>query len=214
MPKLVDHAQRRAEIVDALLRTAADRGLHAVTMQSVALEAGISVRLVQYYFDTKEQLLLAALTRLAARMGERIENRLRSAGDTATPAEIVEAVMLEAIPADAEGRAFHLVYTEYAVLSVTDAALASQPFMAEPDGMEVFLVRQLRAAQQAGDVDPEVDVRREAVALMAMSAGLGLSVLLGQRPADDAFETVRHHLKRLFQSITPDPAAPKSSSSS
>ncbi|MFD0634810.1 TetR/AcrR family transcriptional regulator [Catenulispora yoronensis] len=213
MPKLADHEERRAHIVDALLRTAASSGLHAVTMRSVAIEAGVSVRLVQYYFDTKEQLLLAALTRLAARMG-RVRDRVRTAGASAqgssaqgssasataapSPRDIVEAVLLEAVPTDEEGRTFHLVYTEYAVLSVTDPALAGQPFLAGPAEMEELLAGQLAAAQQAGDADPRLDARQEAVMLMAASAGLGLSVLLGQRSADAAIKVLRYHLGRVF----------------
>ncbi|MFJ7279425.1 TetR/AcrR family transcriptional regulator [Kitasatospora sp. NPDC098663] len=218
MPKLVDHEERRAHIIDALLRTAADTGLHAVTMRSVAIEAGVSVRLVQYYFDTKEQLLLAALTRLAARMGERIQERVQgriqervqgrtqarardragAAGPSASPRDIVEAVLLESVPTDEESRTFHLVYTEYAVLSITDPALAGQSFLAAPDEMEDFLVGQLTAARQAGDTDPRMDARQEAVVLLAASAGLGLSVLLGQRTADDAVAVLHYHLGRLF----------------
>ncbi|MFJ4593638.1 TetR/AcrR family transcriptional regulator [Kitasatospora sp. NPDC088861] len=218
MPKLVDHEERRAHIIDALLRTAADTGLHTVTMRSVAIEAGVSVRLVQYYFDTKEQLLLAALTRLAARMGERIQERVQeriqervqvrtqervrdragAAGPSASPRDIVEAVLLESVPTDEESRTFHLVYTEYAVLSITDPALAGQSFLAAPNEMEDFLVGQLTAARQAGDTDPRTDARQEAVVLLAVSAGLGLSVLLGQRTADDAVAVLRYHLGRLF----------------
>ncbi|MEV7358405.1 TetR/AcrR family transcriptional regulator [Kitasatospora sp. NPDC091276] len=218
MPKLVDHEERRAHIIDALLRTAADTGLHAVTMRSVAIEAGVSVRLVQYYFDTKEQLLLAALTRLAARMGERIQERVQeriqgqveerveervrdragAAGPSASPRDIVEAVLLESVPTDEESRTFHLVYTEYAVLSITDPALAGQSFLAAPNEMEDFLVGQLTAARQAGDTDPRMDARQEAVVLLAVSAGLGLSVLLGQRTADDAVAVLHYHLGRLF----------------
>ncbi|MFJ5068074.1 TetR/AcrR family transcriptional regulator [Kitasatospora sp. NPDC088556] len=218
MPKLVDHEERRAHIIDALLRTAADTGLHAVTMRSVAIEAGVSVRLVQYYFDTKEQLLLAALTRLAARMGERVQGRIQgrvegrveerveervrdragAAGPSASPRDIVEAVLLESVPTDEESRTFHLVYTEYAVLSITDPALAGQSFLAAPNEMEDFLVGQLTAARQAGDTDPRTDARQEAVVLLAVSAGLGLSVLLGQRTADDAVAVLHYHLGRLF----------------
>ncbi|MEV8327580.1 TetR/AcrR family transcriptional regulator [Kitasatospora sp. NPDC056731] len=222
MPKLVDHEERRAHIIDALLRTAADTGLHAVTMRSVAVEAGVSVRLVQYYFDTKEQLLLAALTRLAARMGERIQERVqqriqervqervqektqervrdraRAAGPAASPRDIVEAVLLESVPTDEESRTFHLVYTEYAVLSITDPALAGQSFLTAPNEMEDFLVGQLTAARQAGSTDPRMDARQEAVVLLAVSAGLGLSVLLGQRTADDAVAVLHYHLGRLF----------------
>ncbi|KJY31149.1 TetR/AcrR family transcriptional regulator [Streptomyces sp. NRRL S-495] len=198
MPKLADHDERRAQIIDALLRTAADTGLHAVTMRSVAVEAGISVRLVQYYFDTKEQLLLAAVNRLTARMGERVRDRVRATGPSPAPRDIVEAVLLEAVPTDRESRVFHLLHTEYAVLSVTDPALGGQAFLAAPDEMEGFLVGQLEAAQRSGDADPRLDARQEAALLLAASAGLGLSVLLGQRTPDDAVAALRYHLGRLF----------------
>ncbi|MFF4814998.1 TetR/AcrR family transcriptional regulator [Kitasatospora sp. NPDC001309] len=191
MPKLVDHEERRAHIIDALLRSAASSGLHSVTMRSVAVEAGVSVRLVQYYFDTKEQLLLAAMTRLATRMGERVQRRVRATGAGSDPRAVVEAVLLEAVPTDEESRAFHLIYTEYAVLSVTDPALGGQPFLAAPDEMEAFLAAQLAAA---GAADP----RQEAVVLLAVSAGLGLSVLLDQRTAEDATAVLRYHLGRVL----------------
>ncbi|MFD7735609.1 TetR/AcrR family transcriptional regulator [Kitasatospora phosalacinea] len=198
MPKLVDHEERRAHIIDALLRVAAESGLHAVTMRSVAAEAGVSLRLVQYYFDTKEQLLLAALTRLAARMGERISARVKAAGASTSPRDVVEAVLLEAVPTSEESRTFHLVYTAYAVLSVTDPALARQQFLAAPNQIDSFLVGQLQAAQDAGQADPHVDARQEAVVLLAVSAGLGLSVLLGQRTAEEAVAVLRYHLGRVF----------------
>ncbi len=198
MPKLVDHEERRTHIIDALLRSAASSGLHSVTMRSVAVEAGVSVRLVQYYFDTKEQLLLAAMTRLAARMGERVQRRVRAMGVGTDPRGIVEAVLLEGVPTDEESRAFHLIYTEYAVLSVTDPALAGQAFLAAPDEMEAFLATQLTAAQRAGTADPRLNARQEAVVLLAVSAGLGLSVLLGQRTADEATAVLHYHLGRVF----------------
>ncbi|KJS55015.1 TetR family transcriptional regulator [Streptomyces rubellomurinus subsp. indigoferus] len=198
MPKLVDHEERRAHIIDALLRAAANTGLHSVTMRSVAVEAGISVRLVQYYFDTKEQLLLAAMTRLTTRMGERIQHRLRGTGATPDPRAVIEAVLLEAVPTDEESRVFHLVHTEYAVLSVTDPALGGRPFLAAPDAMEAFLVTHLTAARDAGTADPGLDPRHEAVVLLAASAGLGLSVLLGQRTPEDATAVLRYHLGRVL----------------
>lgn len=65
MPKRVDHEERRAQIAEALVRVAARRGLHAVGMRDVAAEAGVSLRLVQYYFETKENLLFYGLQHLA-----------------------------------------------------------------------------------------------------------------------------------------------------
>ncbi|MFB9179347.1 TetR/AcrR family transcriptional regulator [Dactylosporangium sucinum] len=198
MPKLADHDARRAQIADAVLRIAGSTGLHSVTMRSVAAEAGVSVRLVQYYFETKEQLLQFTLTRLAQHMAERLRVRVAAAGEAPTPRDVVNAVLTEALPTDAESRTFHLLYTAYAVLAVTDAKLAAQPFVDAPNAMEDLLVAQLRAAQQAGDMTAQLDARVETVGLLAMSAGLGTSVLLGQRTKRDALAVLHYHLNRIM----------------
>ena len=67
MPKRVDHDERRTQIAEALIQVAGRRGLHAVGMRDVAAEAGVSLRLVQYYFQTKEKLLFYGLQHLADR---------------------------------------------------------------------------------------------------------------------------------------------------
>ena len=96
MPKRVDHEVRRRQIADALLRTAATRGLHATGMREVAAEAGVSLRLVQYYFGTKEELLLAAMQHLAAQFSERALARIRrikQAGGPASPRDVIAAIL-------------------------------------------------------------------------------------------------------------------------
>jgi AcrR family transcriptional regulator len=198
VPKLADHDQRRAHIADALLRIAGTRGLHTVTMRSVAAEAGVSVRLVQYYFESKEQLLHFTLGHLARLMGERITARLSAVDPPPTPRDVIDAVLTEALPTDGESRTFHLVYTAYAALAVTDAALAAQSFLDAPNAMEAFLLDRLREAQESGDMAPHLDARTEVVSLLAMSAGLGTSVLLGQRPTRDALAVLRYHLDRIL----------------
>ncbi|MGG2461299.1 TetR/AcrR family transcriptional regulator [Streptomyces sp. RGM 3693] len=199
MPKRVDHAERRNEIAEALLRVAGRRGLHAVGMRDVAAEAGVSLRLVQYYFETKEKLLLYGLQRLAEGFGERVAARLRTAGeDGAGPRAVIEALLMTSLPTDEASRTFHLVYTSYAVLAVTDQALADQPFIQNPDAAEDTLAALLRQAQEADLTRPEVDARKEAIGLLAMSAGLGTSVLVGQRSARSAADVLAHHLDRIF----------------
>ncbi|MFI1363362.1 TetR/AcrR family transcriptional regulator [Streptomyces griseochromogenes] len=199
MPKRVDHAERRTEIAEALLRVAARRGLHAVGMRDVAAEAGVSLRLVQYYFETKEKLLLHGLQQLARRFEERAAARVRAAGQAPGPRGTIEAVLTAALPTDEESRTFHLVYTSYAVLSVTDPALAAQPFIKNPDAAESALVELLRQAEEGDLIRPDVDVELEAVSLLAMSAGLGTSVLVGQRSAESAAMILDHHLDRIFR---------------
>ncbi|MEU8780293.1 TetR/AcrR family transcriptional regulator [Streptomyces sp. NPDC048637] len=200
MPKRVDHEERRAQITEALVRVAGRRGLHAVGMRDVATEAGVSLRLVQYYFETKEKLLLHGLQWLTTGLSARIADRVRAAGDAPGPREVIEAVLLEALPTDEESRAFHLVYTAYAVLAVTDEALAAQPFIDGPNATEDVLADQLERARKAGLTPADLDVRTEAISLLALSAGLGTSALVGQRTPEAAAVILRHHLDRIFPS--------------
>ncbi|MFE7568052.1 TetR/AcrR family transcriptional regulator [Streptomyces sp. NPDC057539] len=198
MPKRVDHEERRTEIAEALVRVAGRRGLHGVGMRDVAAEAGVSLRLVQYYFQTKEKLLLYGLERLAAGLGARVTARLRAAGDSPGPRAVIEALLMESLPTDEESRTFHLVYTSYAVLAMTDDALAAQPFIDNPNAAEDAVAGLLEKARDAGLTGPDVDVRTEAISLLAMSAGLGSSILVGQRDPESAAGVLRHHLDRLF----------------
>jgi AcrR family transcriptional regulator len=198
MPRLVDHEERRAQIAEALIRVAGRRGLHAVGMRDVAAEAGVSLRLVQYYFQTKEKLLFGGLEQLTRRFTERVGARLRAAGEDPGPRETAEALLLASLPTDEESRTFHLLYTSYAILSVTDERLAAEPFVADPDAAEDALAGLLRQAQEAGLVGGEVDVRAEAVGLLAMAAGMGTSILVGQRTPEGAVAVLRHHLDRIF----------------
>ncbi|MDC7335318.1 TetR/AcrR family transcriptional regulator [Streptomyces lydicus] len=198
MPKRVDHEERRTQIAEALVRVAGRRGLHAVGMREVAAEAGVSLRLVQYYFETKEKLLLYGLQQLAGQLGARVAERLRAAGDNPGPRATIEALLRESLPTDEESRTFHLVYTSYAVLSVTDEALAAQPFTDDPDAAEDAVTRLLQEAQDARLTAPDMDARGEAAGLLAMSAGLGTSILVGQRTPDSALAVLRLHLDRLF----------------
>ncbi len=205
MPKRVDHAERRTEIAEALVRVAGRRGLHAVGMRDVAAEAGVSLRLVQYYFETKEKLLLFGLEHLAERFGERVAARVRAAGDDPGPRAMVEALLTAALPVDEESRTFHHLYTSYAVLSVHDRALAAQPFIKNPDAAEDAVTELLRQAQEADLLEPGLDPRLEAVGLLAMSAGLGTGVLVGQRRPESAAAVLQHHLDRIFRTTTPAP---------
>ncbi|WP_030805971.1 TetR/AcrR family transcriptional regulator [Streptomyces sp. NRRL S-337] len=198
MPKRVDHAERRTQIAEALVRVAGRRGLHAVGMRDVAAEAGVSLRLVQYYFETKEKLLLYGLQHLAVRFGERVTARARSAGTAPGPRATVESLLLTSLPTDEESRAFHLVYTSYAVLSVTEPALAAQPFLQQPGAAEDVLTDLLSQAAAAGLTTPDLDPRLEASSLLALSAGLGTSILVGHRTPDSALTVLHHHLDRIF----------------
>ena len=207
VPKRVDHGERRRQIANALLRTAAARGLHNTGMREVAAEAGVSLRLVQYYFGTKEELLLAAMQHLAARFAERATARFREAsesGHLASPCDVITAILAEGLPADDDRRTFYVVYTAYLALSLTDPALSIAPLAKNSDAVIDVVAAQLRSAQAAGDTPAHLDPDLEAFSLVALSAGLATSVLGGQSSIQQAQNVIDYHLYRLFPSAHRD----------
>jgi len=103
VPKIVDHEQRREEIALVACRVVAQYGFDQATMVRIAREAGYTTGMVAHYFDTKQDILVAAL-RLILR---RIEERLTPQDARGRP-ELL-ALLTEALPVD-ETR-----YTECAV---------------------------------------------------------------------------------------------------
>ncbi|GAB2795591.1 TetR/AcrR family transcriptional regulator [Amycolatopsis magusensis] len=198
MPRTVDHEQRREEIATALVRVAARDGLHAVTMRAVAAEANVSLRLVQYYFTSKAQLMLGALRHLERRSRQRWAVRVAALPDPVPPRLFVEAFFAEALPTDEQSRTFHLLGSSYAALAMTDATLAAEPFIANVDSLEHQLAEALERARADGDIAPDADVAVEAAHLVALSHGLSTGVLLGQRDTEEAMAIVRSHLDALF----------------
>lgn len=92
MPKIVDHAERRNEIALVACRVVAQYGFDQATIVRIAREAGYTTGMVAHYFDTKQDIVIAAL-RLILR---RIEERL-------TPAQgepDLLALLTEALPVD------------------------------------------------------------------------------------------------------------------
>jgi TetR/AcrR family transcriptional regulator, transcriptional repressor of bet genes len=94
MPKIVDHEQRREEIALVACRVVAQYGFEQATIVRIAREAGYTTGMVAHYFDTKQDIVIAAL-RLILR---RIEERL-TPGGAERPAELL-AVLTEALPVD------------------------------------------------------------------------------------------------------------------
>ncbi|ASR35879.1 TetR family transcriptional regulator [Prauserella marina] len=198
MPRTVDHAERRSMIISALLRIAGRNGLHTVTLRGVAAEAGVSLRLVQYYFHTKERLLAGTLDQLERDSRSRWDARLAAVPEPRTTRATIETLLAEALPADEPSRTFHMVWTSYAVLAMTDRTLAAQPFVAGPNLLREQLTALFDTARAAGELPEQGDSAKEASRLLALTHGLGTSVLVGQHSAAEAADVLRYHLDGLF----------------
>jgi AcrR family transcriptional regulator len=207
MPKRVDHDERRRQLTEALLRIAGTRGLQAVSMREVAAEAGVSLRLVQYYVTDKQTLLTAGLAELAARLDRRVKERAAAVGGSLTVRQVFELVLGAILPSDEQSRLDSLAWTAYYAALLTDPALADAAASGVhyPNALEDFLTARLTAAQQAGDVDAARTPRTEVAALLALTNGLTSSVLGGQRTHEAAADILGYALDGLFGVRGPRP---------
>jgi AcrR family transcriptional regulator len=94
MPKIVDHDQRRDQIALVACRVVAENGFDQATIVRIAREAGYTTGMVAHYFDTKQDIIIAALRLILRRIEERLT---RPAGDA--PADLL-TVLAEALPID------------------------------------------------------------------------------------------------------------------
>ncbi|WP_106396730.1 TetR/AcrR family transcriptional regulator [Actinocorallia populi] len=197
MPRQVDHDRRRRQIAEAVWRLAARGGLEDVTLRQVAAEAAVSARLLQYYFGTRDDLLLAALEILNADAEHRARERVAALGDDPAPRAVLRGVLMELLPLDEERRTRHLVYVAYFVRMLRDESLGEIARNAPP-ALEDLITALITGAREQGHVPPDVDARREAALLLAAADGLQTGMLLGQRTSESALSLIDHQLDRIF----------------
>ncbi|WND20684.1 TetR/AcrR family transcriptional regulator [Streptomyces violaceus] len=197
-------ARQRRRIAEAVWRIAAEQGLDAASMRGIAAEARVSLRVVQYHFDSKQALLVDAL-RLLHEENERLaQGRIRY--DMTEPCALLRAVLDEFLPLD-EQRAFALrVFTAYYARSLTDPELATV-FLAAEQPLERLVADVIGVGEAAGLTTPGIDRTYEADLLVSGAVGLGLDVLHERRSLADVRTVLDYHLTRIFPTEAASPGS-------
>jgi AcrR family transcriptional regulator len=105
VPKIVDAAQRRQEIVGAVCRIIATDGLERASLREVADEAGLAVGSVRHYFDSSDDLLAYSFAAVSDRLLTRLNKALAGLGPAADDPDTGRAVLTllgEFLPLDEE----------------------------------------------------------------------------------------------------------------
>jgi AcrR family transcriptional regulator len=200
MPKVVDHQARRRELVDALLRVVVRDGFDAVSIRTVADEAGCSVRPVQYYFESKAQLLAAAHRRVTERMGALIAGAVAALGQGRSPRAVVEAVVHSFLPTTDEARHAVIAYHCFFAAELTDTSLRVPSAAATPDALAQALTAQLERHWRR---PPTSTDKRDIQLLVTSLSTIAASVIAGYRPLAEAKALLDHQIDRLLASSAP-----------
>ena len=73
MPKIIDHDQRRRDIVEVAKSIILKGGFEAATMRSIAAEAGFANGALKHYFPGKESIVAATFETILQQMSEGVE---------------------------------------------------------------------------------------------------------------------------------------------
>lgn len=203
MPKQVDHRERRETIARALWRVVEQRGIAHASVREVAQEAGISHGAVQYYFSTREEMLVFAMDfaseQTSSRVAEAVGELGRAAGELGRPPhprDILRVMLAEMLPLHPDARATSRMSAAYVLEALHNANIHTRARDGLAHGRD--LIEQIvRRAIADGHISPDRDPATETNLLLALT-GLTPLIELSVIEPQDALTAVDQHLDRLF----------------
>jgi len=168
MGRKSNREERRAQIASAMITVMARDGFEKASTASVAREAGLTTGLLHYHFNTKQEMLLAAVDALAHRFAQR---RAATSPSSATQAlqVFVDALLKPGRQASAE---------EVAAWVVVGAEALRQPevrqaYAAVMQGLSDDIVELLQAAvvDNGGKRPPKSKCKAAAAEVLSMATG-------------------------------------------
>lgn len=214
MPKIVDHAARRTEIVHALWLVIYTRGIDAVTFRAVADAAGISIGRVQHYFPSREALVLEGCRQLVA--GAEIDDEVEAvdeAGDVAgtDPVDALRTFVRAFIPAGEAMRVGASVWFTYVAKAVGDPLIAEivvdndrRTAQAATRRVARVLARGSGAGQVALGAESAESAAEAAVRLVALAKGLAQDVMLEVRTPEAAYDILDREIAGIATASAQD----------
>ena len=169
MPKVVDHAQRRRELVAATWAVVAAEGIEAATVRRIAEEAGCTTGRITHYFADKEEVLVAALRQVHRAAGKRM---LAAIGER-SGLEALRAVLAEALPLDEERILEWRVWLAFWGSAATSTSLQAEQHQRYRE-WRGLLKRVLATAPLSADIDLDRLVDQ----IVALVDGFGLQGVL------------------------------------
>ncbi|MEI7058587.1 TetR/AcrR family transcriptional regulator [Nocardioides sp. CCNWLW239] len=178
MARTADHDSRRAQITAGVRDLALASGLGAVTVAGTAKAAGISVGLVQHYYDSKEALLADTLSRLLHDIEGRVDQAIAVAErDHARIEHMLGAGLLELLPLTSARRDETYLRHAFAGLALDNPTLAEHQ-LAFDRRLRDRIAQAVRNGAECGEVTAETDALLESEAAFALTQGLAVRLLI------------------------------------
>lgn len=173
MPKIVDHDERRSQVIAAVSRVIARSGIDSSTVRSIAKEAGISTGNLAHYFVNKDDILTSALQLSHKRINERWDRKLAGLHGMAALRELV----LDNLPLDDDRQMeTRLEISYWARALALPHVLEVQ--RAEAATLYKRIVDLVGEARRRGEISTSESTKSIAEHLLALIDGLSLHAIL------------------------------------
>ncbi len=196
MPKIVDKAAKRQEILEAAIAVFVEKGYHSAKMADIAIAARMGKGTLYEYFPTKESLPKEIFNLFFAGLDDQLV-QLQQAGQT--PIEII----VTGIRLSFEGM------DEFAVVTPLCFELLGNKTLSESLGLSAyfegwlaqlnqFFANALVAGQNDGQINPDVDAKAFARMLVSIIDGMGLHYCMFQMDTE-AFQRQCQELEAMIR---------------
>ncbi|RVX44044.1 TetR family transcriptional regulator [Nonomuraea polychroma] len=173
MPKIVDHDERRREVLSAARRVIVRDGIDAATTRAIAKEAGYSNGVLAHYFADKDEILLSALRQ----SHQRIRARLTRKVEGVTGLAALRELLLDNLPLDAERTQETRLEVSFWSRSLASERLAEVQ-RTEAEELRAAVRDLLGEARSAGELRADDNLDDLTEHLLALVDGLSLHLLL------------------------------------
>lgn len=189
MPRKIDHASRKSQLIDALWSVIHQQGMSAVSLRTVADSAGVSVGSLRHMFPTRDALLVYAAELMIERVTERIRS-VQLSGDAVADAT---AILMHLVPRDTQSRSEMEINVALVAESGADPNLVKIRAQAKEElaGLCELLLVRLRPDA------PLARVTARSRKVHALVDGLAFHLVQSANDADNhwAEEIIRNELK-------------------
>ena len=197
MPKVVDHEERKAFIIQCAENLIASEGYDQLTIRGLASSEGISSGMITYYFDNKDQILLAALQQVHHRYFERVKTNI---GD-ATGIEALRRRMRASLPLTAEVKKDWSINFQFWGRATHNPDFSSYMQSQREVHFDGYL-QNILEAQEQGEITPELKPDFIFEQLDGVTTGMGVSCVFDSSHLNrkKAYAVIDHTLKSLSPS--------------
>ena len=181
MARQADHVERRRLFAAAALSVISRDGLEGLTLREVAREAGFTTGALTHYFQSKDEMLIAASEQAA----EQVRAPMEEVALESSAREALRHLLYTALPTTTVMKArwrFWVAFWERAAHSPQVNRVMQERYR-EWSGRIASLIRR---AQEQGEAHTNLDADLAARELVALVDGIGVQVLIAGKMAAPA----------------------------